>query len=382
MSRLPPLRPALRLLLVAAPPALAVAGGAVACGSSASVESANPLPGATSPASLEAGAPAPSLDASLDGAGIWPTQPSDAAVPDAGVLTFGDAAPVPSNIHCTGKTGPGGDTTLNLTSGGLARDALVHVPPSYDATTGTMLILNFHGYTSNAPEEEFLTDMNATADARNFITVYPDGVMSSFNAGACCGVAWNNSVDDIQFTKDLLANLESQYCIDPTHIFATGMSNGGFMAHRLGCQMADVFAAIAPVAGVMGIPDDQCQPSRPVPVLDFHGTADPVVPYNGGSPLVGLGSAIGVNFQSVAQTIDTWLAIDVCLTPGVTIFSSGDATCIDYTRCAQGGEVVQCTIANGGHTWPGGVPIPLGNTSTSISATNTMVDFFLAHPMP
>jgi polyhydroxybutyrate depolymerase len=144
--------------------------------------------------------------------------------------------------------------------------------------------------------------------------------------------------------------------------------------------MADVFAAIAPVAGVMGIPDDECLPSRPMPVLDFHGKLDPVVPYNGGSAASGLGGALVV-FQSVPQTIDLWLSLDVCLTPGVTVYDVGDATCVDYASCARGGEVVQCIISDGGHTWPGGVPIPLGVTSSSISATDTMIDFFLAHPL-
>ncbi len=363
--------------------ALGIAGSLAACGTSASVESANALPGSAGSTSATGSSGSTILDASIDVVGAWPTSAPDAALPEAGSVTFGEdgsAAP-PSPITCTGKSGPLGESTLDLTSGGLARNAIVHVPPSYDPTKGEMIILNFHGYTSNAPEEEILTVMDTAADSRNFIVVYPNGIDQSWNAGSCCGVAWNNSVDDIQFTKDLLADLESKYCIDPSRIYATGMSNGGFFSHRLGCEMADTFAAIAPVAGVMGIPDDECLPTRPMPVLDFHGTADPVVPYEGGSALSGLAGQL-VTFQSVPQTIDTWLAIDVCLTPGVTVYDAGDATCIDYARCAQGGEVVQCTIAGGGHTWPGGVPIPLGKTSTSISATNTMVDFFLAHPMP
>ena len=345
----------------------------VACGTSSAVD-----PAVSPVAEPDAG----EADGGLGGA--WPREAPDAALPEAGSPVFGpeDAGAPPPPVHCTGKTGPGGDTTMTLTSSGLLRDALVHVPPSYDATTGAMLVLNFHGFMSNAPEEIILTQMNPAADARDFIVVYPDGVASSWNAGTCCGTAWNDSVDDVAFTKDLLAELGAQYCIDPARVYATGMSNGGFFAHRLGCEMAGVFAAIAPVAGVLGIPPAQCLPSRPMPVLDFHGTADPLVPYDGGSAASGLGGS-AIVFASVAETIATWRTRDDCTAPPSTIYSTGDATCLEYGGCAGGAVVDQCTIAGGGHTWPGGVPVPfLGATSTSISATNTMIDFFVAHPMP
>jgi polyhydroxybutyrate depolymerase len=353
--------------------AMGVTIGFVACGTAASVGRASPNPGA----------PSDSTDAAIDVVGAWPQQAPDATPPDAGAPGFGDDASTapPSAVRCSGRIGPGGDTTMTLTSGGLLRDALVHVPPSYDANVGEMLVLNFHGYGSNAAEEEILTLMNPVADSRGFMVVYPDGIDSSWNAGACCGDAWNNSVDDVAFTQALLAELEAQYCIDPARVYATGMSNGGFFSQRLGCEMASTFAAIAPVAGVMGIDPSTCLPSRPMPVLEFHGTADPVVPYDGGAAASGLGGSLVV-FQSVAETISTWVARDSCSAPPATIYATGDATCVENGRCAGGSEVVLCTIAGGGHTWPGGVPIPLGKTSTSISATDTMADFFLAHPMP
>jgi polyhydroxybutyrate depolymerase len=207
-------------------------------------------------------------------------------------------------------------------------------------------------------------------------------VGASWNAGDCCGDAWTNSVDDVQFTKDLLALIEGQYCIDPKRIYATGFSNGGFMSHRLACEMADTFAAVAPVSGVLGIPPDKCNPSRAVPVLHFHGTADPIVPYNGGTPISPVNFGGPVTFRSVAETILIWRQKDDCLGAGDVIFQQGDATCLAYGPCAGGADLALCSIQNGGHTWPGGVPIPLGNTSTSISASDTMAAFFAAHPMP
>jgi len=371
------LRGGKEVLFVSAAVAL---GALIACGAGGSVDHGY-WEGTPAPAGDTA---TPTVDASVPFDAGWPTSdPNPSGTPTGGSPSFGvDSGAPASTSQCTGKTGALGDSIMTLQSSGGLRDAYVHIPASYDPTAGTMIVLNFHGYSSNAPEEEILAEMNPVADARNFIVVYPDGVAASFNAGTCCGVAWTNSVDDVQFTKDLLAKLESEYCIDASRVYATGTSNGGFMAHRLGCAMADVFAAIAPVAGVLGIPADQCNPVRPIPVLDFHGTADPVVPFSGGPPvtplLVGLAT-----FDSVDDTIATWRSKNSCVATPATIYSSGDATCTDFNGCRGDADVVQCVIDGGGHTWPGGVPIPpLGKTSTDISATNTMIDFFVAHPMP
>ena len=94
-----------------------------------------------------------------------------------------------------------------------------------------MLVVNYHGFSSNAAEQVALTGMNPVADANNFIVAYPDGLGSGWNAGDCCTELQPPNVDDVQFTKDLLSLIESEYCIDPARIYATGMSNGGFMSH-------------------------------------------------------------------------------------------------------------------------------------------------------
>lgn len=353
-------------------------GPIAACGASGTSD-----PGHWIGATADAG---PS-DATLDLSDAWPTADPD---PDGGVhggphfgSDAGEAGAGPSTFACSGKTLSAGDTAFSLMSGGLTRSGLLHVPASYDASLGSMLVLNFHGYTSNSAEEVVLTRMNASSDARGYIVAYPDGVGASWNAGDCCGDAWNNSVDDVQFVRDLLARLESEYCIDPKRVFATGMSNGGFFSHRLGCDLSDKIAAIAPVAGVLGIPRATCNPRRPVPVLEFHGTADPIVPYNGGTPISPVNFGGPVVFRSVVESIAAWRTKNDCLGTGKNIYSQGDATCVDYDTCSAGADVTLCTIDGGGHTWPGGVPIAiLGKTSTDISATDTMIDFFAAHPMP
>ncbi len=324
-------------------------------------------------------------DASADVVDLSSKYPSGDPDPDGGTQSApdfggGDAG---GPFRCMGKTGTTGDKTLTLTSNGLLRDTLLHVPSGYDPQSGAMLILNFHGYTSNAAEQVVITRMNKSSDKHDYIVAYPNGVANGWNAGDCCGTAWTNSVDDVKFTKDLLAMLESDWCIDPKRVYATGFSNGGFLSHRLACEMADMFAAIAPVSGVLGIDPTKCNPSRPVPVIDFHGTADPIVPYNGGTPIISIDLGGPVTFRSVSDTIQFWRMKDGCLASGKTIYQQGDATCTSYGTCNGGAEVVHCKLQDDGHTWAGGVPIPfLGNTSNDISADETMFNFFSAHPHP
>jgi len=369
-------RPMSRWLMVGG--AVLSGGGALlfACGSSNGVDN-----GHWDGTAVDAGM----TDASIDLADAYPTTDPD---PDGGTRaapSFGDAGASTTTItSCTGKTAGSGDSVITLTSGNLLRDAILHVPSSYDKTKPTELVLNFHGFTSNAAEQVILTRMNRAADARNLIVAYPDGVGASWNAGDCCGDSWTNSVDDVAFTKALLAKLEGDYCVDSKRVYATGFSNGGFFSHKLGCEMSDVFGAIAPVSGVFGEDPNKCTPHRPMPVLDFHGTGDPIVPYNGGTPVIpiDLGSAF-IQFRSVTSTIDAWRKIDGCLGSGTVVYKNGDATCTEYDSCRGGTNVTHCKIDDGGHAWPGGLSVPiLGKTSNDISATDTILNFFDAHPLP
>jgi polyhydroxybutyrate depolymerase len=319
-------------------------------------------------------------DGGIDFADAYPTaDPNpDAFAPSPGF--GGDAA---SGAHCTGKTLGAGSHDENVTSGGLARVAHLHVPAGYQSTTGAMLVLAFHGFFETGSLQEVQSRMDKSSDANGYIVAYPEGIASSWNAGDCCGDSWTNSVDDVQFTRDLLGVIEGDYCIDPKHVFAAGFSNGGFFAHRLGCEMSDVFGAIAPVAGVLGIAPTSCKPKRAIPVLDFHGTADPIVTYNGGTPIIPISVAGSLDFRSVGDTLSFWVNANGCMAPETTIFTNGDATCSKWGLCKGGADVVHCKIDQGGHQWPGGVALPVvGKCSTDISATDTMYQFFVAHPLP
>jgi polyhydroxybutyrate depolymerase len=294
---------------------------------------------------------------------------ADAPGPDAPPGTA-DAA----LVTCEGKTALPLDDVWTVPWNNVDRSVHVHVPASYDPAQPTPVVLGFHGYTLSADIQASQSKMIEKSDAEAFIAVHADGTgaLKGWNAGDCCGTAAASGVDDVGLVGAILDELETRACVDADRIYATGFSNGGFLSHRLGCELSDRIAAIAPVSGVMGI--DDCNPGRPVPVFEVHGDIDGVVPYNGG----GIGG-----FRSVADTIAGWVERDGC-PPGAPAetYQNGDATCLTNAGCTAGAEVTLCTIAGGGHQWPGGTDLPGGgHTSTDLDATAAIWDFFVAHPM-
>lgn len=323
----------------------------IACGSSSESSPAGGA-GATDPGGAPGtGAPATS-----------PTSPPGTDTPPV-------AAP------CTGKEALKGDLDWTLKVGGKDRSLHVHVPKAYDPSKPVPVVLSFHGYGSNAAEQDVLAHMTEKSDEAGFIAVHPEGIggtMQSWNAGACCGEAASSAVDDMAFVGATLDEVQSKLCVDTHRVFATGMSNGGFISHRLACEMSNRIAAIAPVAGVLGMPT--CTPSRPISVFQFHGTLDTLVPYNG-NPSLG--------FPSVPQTMSQWATRNGCTTTPRETSKKGEVTCVTYDGCKSSAEVSLCTVTSGGHTWPGGTPVPsLGHTTTDIIATDAMWDFFVEHPLP
>ena len=272
------------------------------------------------------------------------------------------------------------DVSATFRSGGTDRTYTLHVPPGDPVG----LVVNLHGGGGTGIGQRNLTDFDTVADANNLLVVYPDGYDKSWNDGRGASPASRRHVDDVGFLVALVGKLQSDYNIAPGHVFATGMSNGGFMSNKLACDRADVFAAIAPVAGTVGV-GVACNPSRPVSVLQAHGTADPVVPFNGGK-VRGRG---GVSHSiSVSSMVDRWRSVDGCQgNPSKQELPDvGDGTFVrrfDSTACADSTEVVFYQIENGGHTWPGGKQyLPraiIGPTTRAFDASEAIAQFFLAH---
>jgi polyhydroxybutyrate depolymerase len=242
------------------------------------------------------------------------------------------------------------------------------VPPSYQGNESVPLVLNFHGLNSNAPQQENLTGMSAKADQEGFIVAYPDGLNGQWNTGPT-----PNGQADQQFIRDLITALESQYNIDPRRIYATGISNGGGMANRLGCDMADQMAAIAPDAGAYNFWQD-CNPSRPVPVLAFHGLADNIIPYEGDTPKI--------MTPPVEEWASNWASLDNCSSPPGKTNPVVTVTVYTWSGCEDNAAVILYALENHGHSWPGSAVMPPAITSQAVNATDVIWEFFKAHPMP
>ena len=272
------------------------------------------------------------------------------------------------------------DQSATFDFGGVSRTYTVHTPPGRPSG----LVLNLHGGGSTGPEQERLTNFDAVADAHGFVVAYPDGIDQNWADGRGASEPDRRGTDDVGFLAALAGKLQNQYGIDPGHIFTMGMSNGGFMSNRLGCDRADVFAAIAPVSGTLGA-NVTCSPSRPVAVLEVHGTADPLVPFDGGM-MHGRGGASDI--VSAAAMVDRWRAADGCQgAPSAEILpGTGDGTVVHrFTSapCAADTAVVFYQVDNGGHTWPNGpqyLPKALiGPTTHAFDGSEAIGEFFVAH---
>ena len=259
---------------------------------------------------------------------------------------------------------PGGDIAGALMLGGLQRTYQVHVPAGSDHPAG--LVINLHGAGANGSEQAPLTNYNAVADQHGFVVAYPDGVDFSWADGRGASIPDRQGVDDVGFLVALVDRLSHDYGINRGRVFATGMSAGAFMATRLACERADIVSAIAPVAGSLGTAFP-CAPSRPVSVLEVHGTADPVVPFSGGTMLGRGGVSDIVAPPAMAQR---WRDLNGCPGPVEDVLAgAGGGTVVHrFTSagCADGTEVVFVQVDGGGHTWP-------------VDASHASGQFFAAH---
>lgn len=262
----------------------------------------------------------------------------DPEVPPDGV---GDGADVadgsdgPAGCPWPGDPGPG-TYTRSMEFGGFERSYHLFVPTGYDPARPVALVVNLHGFGSTGGQQIYFSNMNATAEARGFVVVYPEGRENSWNGGACCGAAARDDLDDVGFLSALVDELAGTLCIDRARVFAAGMSNGGYMSYRLACEAPEVFAGFGPVAGGIGIPD--CAPSRPRPLLAFHGTDDSYVPFSFGE-----------------GSFHDYAVLAGCTGEPVRT-AYGASSCEIYESCADGVRVGLCALAGMDHCWPGGEP--------------------------
>ena len=279
----------------------------------------------------------------------------------------------------TGGPQPG-DTTRTLAHAGVEREYILHIPAGYDAARPTPLVLAFHGISLDAEEMARISGFSEQADASGFVVAYPNGTGSnkSWNGGHCCGEAAKDNVDDVGFTRALIGELSTIINLDSRRVYATGFSNGAIFVYRLACQLSDQIAAIGPIGATQVLNDEQaCQPGRPMPIIHFHGTADRLNPYEGGS------TAAGLEWDSVPHAMTYWAQQNGCPATS-TRTESGSIVHEVYSPCAQNAAVELYTVTDGEHAWPGGeaVSAQVGEPTIEISATPLMWEFFAAHPVP
>jgi polyhydroxybutyrate depolymerase len=275
-----------------------------------------------------------------------------------------------------------GQADLTLASGGIVRSYRRYIPTGYDPNIAAPLVLSLHGFASWSAQQQELTGFDALAEAHGFVVVYPQGtgIPLRWNDGAPFRDPAATAAD-IAFIADLLDALAADLCIDPDRVYVNGMSNGGGMAHTLACELGDRFAALGTVAGAQSAHDQPCPISitRALPVIGFHGTADPIVPYDGGQ-------SNGFDFPPVLDWAAVWAARNGCDHQALAVGPddphyplAAGVSALRYVDCDDDVEVVFYTLDGGGHTWPGGMALPerlTGLTYADLDASAVMWDFF------
>ncbi len=293
-----------------------------------------------------------------------------------------------AGCQTTAPVPAGKSAVMTLQAGGLEREYRIHLPSKYDSASPTPLVLVIHGYTGTAEETETKnTSFSRHGDEHGYAVAYPQAtgfeikgsLVTSWNDLACnrspgpegsictenaddyptppeCGKPrecdWCSCYDDVGYIVALLDEIENTVCVDLDRVYATGISNGGMFVHRLGCDLPDRFAAIAPVAGTIA-KGFNCAPdgNPPVSMINFYGIRDTVVPFDG-SP-----SNDGFLYTPTSKVMDAWAGPESqgCSSEDSPYPTSKDGIqgfdCIQRANCASGAEVVDCAW-DGEHDWP------------------------------
>jgi polyhydroxybutyrate depolymerase len=250
----------------------------------------------------------------------------------------------PASVTCPAMALATGRTTATLQVDGVARTYILYVPASYTGDAPVPLVTDWHPLMANGAAEELMSGYKALADQEGFIVAWPDALEGGWNIGPCC--TRSGKVDDLGFARALVAEVSARACIDPKRVYATGISMGGGMSHYLACNAADTFAAVAPAAFDLLTEDEEpCHPARPIAVIAFRGTADPIVPYMGGASNPPNGLNVTIHFRGAEGTFNAWKELNGC--SGMPVDAGNN--CQAYTQCQDGVEVTLCSKPNGGH---------------------------------
>jgi polyhydroxybutyrate depolymerase len=283
----------------------------------------------------------------------------------------------------------------SLRVGRWQRSFFLHVPPSYDPKKPVPLVIVLHGSGGTGRAMAEKTGFSLLADKEGFIVVYPNGIDRRWNDGRQAKKRGKTeSINDVQFIASLIFYLQRYYNIDRQRVYIAGHSNGGMLAYRLAAELSPKIAAIASVAGSIPIAPKTKQPiaplfgkQQPVSILEIHGTADPIVKWEGGA----VDGKKGGKVISVNSAIASWVKLNGCSaqpeTQQLPDVDPNDGTRVQsqtYSGCQRGTGVMLYAIEGGGHGWPGLIVNPKikvdKNLSRDLDATQAIWEFFVQHP--
>jgi polyhydroxybutyrate depolymerase len=355
-----------------------VGGGATSGGTSsddAATGSGSGGSGSADDASTETGGPDSASD---DGSASSPSDASSctASATDTTNLSgyMGDwsAGDYPSNFS------GGNYLTISGVMGqmGNTRQYAVHVPTGYSSSTPVPALFCLHGLAQNPVM--FCLDTGVAwptkADQEGFVVIMPNGYVNSWNGGTCCGAAVSAGLDDVSLIRAIFIEVGKHVNIDLRRVYATGLSNGGYLSYRLACEASDLFVAVAPSAGAVGTAAigggtgttsdlTTCVPTHKVSVLDIHGTSDPLIPYSTQKPSLAIVQAS----DGCSMTTMTASAVP----------SGGDTTCVSFAGCpaCPNVSVTGCTIMAGGHCWFGSSDCGTGGGAVGLAFVGSNSNF-------
>lgn len=270
----------------------------------------------------------------------------------AATLSATPAAAAPCTFNCLTP----GDYSVTTLHRGLLRNYLVHVPASYTGHSAVPLLLDYHGFSKDASNERKYSGQLAESDKRGFIVVWPNGLALSWNAYGCCFLDDALHIDDVSFSRAVIAAMQGRTNVDASRIYVTGISNGGGMVQRMACEAADVIHAAVSVSYPLNT--NACHPARPISLWEIAGTADTTIGYYGSTPPLPLlpndllGVPLGV--QGARESFAAWKAISGCSDdlyreqlPDGSHYAGSRLE--EYRSCAGGVRAGLVTIANGEH---------------------------------
>ncbi len=277
------------------------------------------------------------ISSPMGGSGGTPAPGAGGSIPSMG------GAP-PMTQACPATVLAPGTTNAMVQIGGVTRNYILHVPPGYTGKTPVPLVTDWHGILFNASYEQTFSSYQAKSDKEGFIVAWPNGIDNAWNIGDCCTTS--RSVDDVGFARGLVAQIAQTACIDLKRVYAVGWSMGGGMSYKLACDATDLVAAISPSAFELEVDSEgPCRPSRPISVISFNSTGDPIVPYAGGNTHPPNGLNVTVDFMGAVGTFQKWAQLNGCK----DMPADKGSGCQTYSQCNAGVEVTLCTKQGGGH---------------------------------